>query len=443
MTIKIALTLLIMQRGIAHVVDVKGAFLYGEFEDGETVYLKIPLGFEEFYSNDTALLLKKTLYGLKQAAMAFYRKLLAATANIGLKRSSADPCLYFKWVDDRLVFMISWIDDNMILGPSDLVMQLKSDLMKQFDCDDCGKLEEYVGNKIEYVGDDAIRFVQTVLMQSYSDEFKLPNKCFNTPAKPGTVLKKVADDSEDLLNSEEQSTLRAGIGKLMWHMQYSRPDVSQAVRDLARHMTRGDRSHMDAMLRCMKYMVCTKDAGLLLKPERKWDGTKNFKFVIRARSDSDYGKDTQTRRSVSGYVVYLEGAPVTHRSATQKTVALSTSEAEFNAAVLCVQDMLYGKNLLEAMGLEVELPMLLEVDNKGLVDIINSFSVGGRTRHIDVKQCFLRELKESKQLIVKWIPGAENNADMFTKNLDGPLFKEYAEMLLGEGALDVHETSKP
>ncbi len=67
---------------------------------------------------------------------------------------------------------------------------MKSDLMKQFDCDDCGKLEEYVGNKIEYVGEDAIRFVQTVLMQmqSYTDEFKLPKKCFNTPAKPGTVL---------------------------------------------------------------------------------------------------------------------------------------------------------------------------------------------------------------------------------------------------------------
>ena len=80
--------------------------------------------------------------------------------------------------------MISWIDDNMILGPSDLVMQLKSDLMKLFDCDDCGKLEEYVGNKIEYVGDDAIRLVQTVLMQSYTDEFNLPKKCFNTPAKP-------------------------------------------------------------------------------------------------------------------------------------------------------------------------------------------------------------------------------------------------------------------
>ena len=60
--------------------------------------------------------------------------------------------------------MISWIDDNMILGPTDLVMDLKKDLMTQFECNNCGRLEEYIGNKIKYVGDNAIQFVQTVLM---------------------------------------------------------------------------------------------------------------------------------------------------------------------------------------------------------------------------------------------------------------------------------------
>jgi hypothetical protein len=70
--------------GIAHVVDVKGAFLHGKFDDREKIYIKIPLRFEEFYDNDTGLLLKKCLYGLKQAAMAFYRKLLAAASKIRL-----------------------------------------------------------------------------------------------------------------------------------------------------------------------------------------------------------------------------------------------------------------------------------------------------------------------------------------------------------------------
>jgi hypothetical protein len=216
----------------------------------------IPLGFGEFYNSDTALLLKKTFYGLKQAAMAFYRKLLAATANIKLKWRSANPCLYYKWVDYRLVIMISWIDDNMILGPSNLVMQLKSNLMQQFNCDNYGHLEEYVSNKIEYVGNDAIQFVQSVLMQSDNDEFELGKRYYNTPVQPGTVLMKPAKDSDKLLGSKAQSTLRSGIGKLLWHMQYSRPDISQAVCDLARHMMHGDkRTHIDAMLYCMQYLV--------------------------------------------------------------------------------------------------------------------------------------------------------------------------------------------
>ncbi len=153
------------------------------------------------------------------------------------------------------------------------------------------------------------------------------------------------------------------------------------------------------------------------------------------KSDSDYAKDTQTRRSVSGYVLYLEDEPTMHRSATQKTVVLSSCEAELNAAVLNEQDMMYQRNMLDSIGLKVELHMILEMDNKGAADLVNSFSVRGRARQIDIKQCFLRRLKEAKVMAVKWIPGSENEADIFTKNLDGSLFKRYAELLLGEGAI--------
>ncbi len=180
MTIKLVLTLMLASGGIAHVVDVKGAFLHGEFNNGEKIYIKIPLGFEEFYDNNTVLLLKKCFYGLKQLAMAFYRKFLAAANKIGLKQSSADPCLYYKREGGRRVIIISWIDDNMIVGPSNLVLKLKSNLMEQFECDDCGELTENIRNKIECIGKDAIQLVQTVLTQSYEDEFDLGNRCYNT-----------------------------------------------------------------------------------------------------------------------------------------------------------------------------------------------------------------------------------------------------------------------
>ncbi len=147
-----------------------------------------------------------------------------------------------------------------------------------------------------------IHFVQTVLLQSYSDKFNLKEKCHNTTAILVTVLKKPAEDG-NILNSKDQTILISGIGKLMYHMHYSHPDIAQAVRDLARHMTCGDETHMQAMLRCMQYLTCTKDAGLLLKPTRKWDGTND---KIRGRSDSDYAKCTWLRRCVLGYMVFLE-----------------------------------------------------------------------------------------------------------------------------------------
>jgi hypothetical protein len=130
-------------------------------------------------------------------------------------------------------------------------------------------------------------------------------------------------------------------------------------------------------------------------------GLTSFSSSSRSeeRLDLDYAKDTQTRQSVFGYAVYLEDASVMHRSATQKTVALLPCETELNAAVLCVQDMLYTKNLLESIGLKFKLPMMLEINNKGAGDLINSFTVGGCIRDNNVKQCFLQELKESKQLI--------------------------------------------
>ncbi len=128
------------------------------------------------------------------------------------------------------------------------------------------------------------------------------------------MLKKPAED-EKVLSSKDQTILRSEIGKLMYHMHFSHPDIVQAVRDLARHMTRGDETHMQAMLRCMQYLKCTKDAGLLLKPTRKWDGTNQFQLKIKGRSDSDYAKDTQTRQSILEYMVFLEDAPVMHRGA--------------------------------------------------------------------------------------------------------------------------------
>jgi len=89
---------------------------------------------------------------------------------------------------------------------------------------------------------------------------------------------------------------------------------------------------------------------------------------------------------------------------------------------------MYMKNVLESLGLRVKLPMVLEMDNQGAVYLGNNWSIGGRTRHIGVRLVFLRELKEASVLVIKWIAGAVNEADIFTKNLDGPAFQPYTRV---------------
>ena len=185
-TIRIILTVMLMAMWLAHLTDVNGAFLLGKFTDGETIYMTIPQGFKKYYPGDVLLKLLKTLYGLKQAAMAFWRELLKAMRSMGFKRSTADPCLYYKWTTDGLVMTVSWIDDNMIIGCKKAVLDAKVELMKRFECEDCGEMSEYLRCKIVRNGNE-LKFTQPVLLQSFSDEFKLPKRKFNTPAVTGSV----------------------------------------------------------------------------------------------------------------------------------------------------------------------------------------------------------------------------------------------------------------
>ena len=100
---------------------------------------------------------------------------------------------------------------------------------------------------------------------------------------------------------------------------------------------------------------------------------------------------------------------------------------------MCAQCMIHHKkNLLESIGLLVELPMILGVDNQGTFDLANNWSADGRTRHVDVRQNFLRKLKEDGILIVKWISGPTNNADLHTKNLADSDFENHAAVYIGK-----------
>jgi hypothetical protein len=87
----------------------------------------------------------QTIYGLKQAAMACWRELVKALTDMNLKRSAADPCLYYCWTMYGSVVWISWIDDFLIAGDKRTVEAAKEQIKSRIECDDLGELNEYVG----------------------------------------------------------------------------------------------------------------------------------------------------------------------------------------------------------------------------------------------------------------------------------------------------------
>ena len=430
-TIRIMFILELISGMASEIVDVKGAFLKGEFENGEKIHITVPQGMEDKYPKDCVLLLKKTIYGLKQAAMQYWKETQQCFDNMGYKRSQADPCLYYKWIDDKLITWMSWVDDLKLVAPATLLKEEKEEMMKRFDCSDIGETDEYVGCKCEKTN-ESIKFTQPVLIQSYQDEFELPlnEQAPKTPAEPGSVLE--AGLEQDVLNKKKQYIYRKGTGKLLHNARWSRPDIMNAVRELTRFGGKATAKHMKAMLRCMTYVVNTKNRGWYMKPDKP--GTTNLKdieFIITGESDSDYAKDKETRKSVSGYNTYLNNALVTCKSKMMPVVALSVTEAELFAATMCIQDMLYIMRILESIGLKVKLPMVLKVDNRGAKDMMNNWSVGGRTRHIEVKQYFIRDLREAGIVKIEWISGETNPSDIHTKNVSGPDLNKHLPNLVG------------
>ncbi len=106
-TIYIVLIFMLMEDWHSRIVDVKGAFLHGYFKEGKMIYMKVSHGFEKFCPEDMVLKLKKCMYKLKQAKMAFWQQLLLCMKSMEMVQSTTDPCLYHQWGEDRLVLIVS------------------------------------------------------------------------------------------------------------------------------------------------------------------------------------------------------------------------------------------------------------------------------------------------------------------------------------------------
>lgn len=432
-TILIVLVLMLLAGWSGHIVDVNGAFLNGRFEPQHRIYMDVPRGFEKFYPNDVVLLLLRTIYGTKQAALQFWRALIQAIKRMYYKRSDADPCLFFKRnPKGELSIWIAYIDDLLTVGKPDVVHKAKIEMMKQFDCEDVGPLQEYIGCKLEIDKEKRrAKITQPVLLQSLSDEFDLPTNQVLIPATAGTILRYKNEDA-NFLTAIKQRKFRSGVGKLLHLAKWSRPEIKNSVRELTRGMAQGTEESYTSMERVMNYCVQTPNRGLVLAPTGTWTGKEDEELIIKGLSNTTYASDHDTRRSVMGRTTFVNDAPVIMKSNMRRYTDLSVTESELGGATETAQDMMFVLRVLESMDLKVKKPMMLYVDNKGAKDLANNWSVGGRTRHIEVRQNYLRELKEQGLILCVWIAGSDMCSDLFTKNLPRQVFEKHSRIYVGQ-----------
>jgi hypothetical protein len=138
------------------------------------------------------------IYGLKQAALVFWKELLQAFKKIGFRRSSADPCLYVKDTKNGLAIWISWVDDCLLMGHKSDVSKYHAVMNNYFDCDNIGDLKGYVGCKInKQEGGNCLLITQPVIVWSFIDEFGIQeDKRIEIPASRSDLFSPILDGDE-------------------------------------------------------------------------------------------------------------------------------------------------------------------------------------------------------------------------------------------------------
>ena len=432
-TIRLLLVLALMYGWTCETIDVETAFLYGDLE--EHVYLQIPEGYFEIvkepFGPDDVIELLKALYELVQAARVWLNTLIKYLLSIGFVRSRADPCLLFRSGIDGFVVFLVYVDDCLICGSREGIRNCVRDIKKRFNISEMGNLSEYVGAKYIREGNKYI-ISQQALIDGISTLFDVENEVPTTPAISGQVLLKSTSD-DILLNEQQQTVFRSGVGKLLYLTKLSRPDMSSAVRELASFMDNANMEHWKALHRALGYATFTKSRCLSLEPKKEWEGQ------IVGYSDSNYASNKDDRRSISGYCIYYMGALVSWKTKGQECVTMSSTEAEYVAMAACAMEMVFIKQVLESINFEVKLPMILYADNLGAISLAKNYSTGGRTKHIDIRHHYLRELISKGIIEVRFVTTDKNVADIMTKNIAMAKYDDHSDSL---GMIDVPDQNR-
>ena len=393
-------------------MDVKTTFLHGDLE--EEIYITQPDGFKVAGKEDWVCKLNKSLYGLKQSPRQWYKRFDQFMIGQNYTISNFDHCVYFRKLQDgSFIYLLLYVDDMLIASRNqEEICRLKAQLSKEFEMKDLGEAKKILGMEIARDRQrGTLCLTQKQYLKKVLQRFGMSEKTkhVSTPLAPHFKL----SASQCPKTEEEQEYMSKApysnaVGSLMYAMVCTRPDISHAVGTVSRYMHNPGKEHWQAVKWILRYIQKTLDVGLIFKKDDMVG-----QHVV-GYCDSDYAGDLDKRRSTTGYVFTLARAQVSRKSTLQSTVALSTTEAEYMAITETVKEAIWLQGLLDDLGFGQK-QVTLFCDSQSAIHLVNNQVYHARTKHIDVRYHFVREIIEEDGVLVQKIKTDDNPADMLTK----------------------------
>ncbi|XP_021819565.1 uncharacterized protein LOC110761405 [Prunus avium] len=389
-------------------------FLHGDLD--EEVFMRQPQGFEDPQKPQFVCKLKKSLYGLKQAPRAWNAKFTGYLPAIGFKVSQSDPSLFIKNTGSDIIVLLLYVDDIILTGSNtSLVQETIGNLASVFELKDMGLLTYFLGLQISYASTGTIFVNQHKYAKELLAKASMSScKACSTPCKPHSQI--LTTDGEPL---KDPTLFRSLVGALQY-LTFTRPDIAYAVNTVCQYMTNPTDSHFYLVKRILRYIQGTLQYGITFC---------SGPMQLTAYSDADWAGDPSTRRSTTGFIVFLGHNPVSWQSKKQGTVARSSTEAEYRALANTAADIGWIRQVLADLHEFLPEPPLMHCDNLSALALSSNPVYHSRIKHLDIDFHFVREHVQRKDLNVHYIPTNEQVADVFTKGLHGPLFARHCSNL--------------
>ncbi len=301
---------------------------------------------------------------------------------------------------------------------------------------DEGDLCDYLGVKVDHLPNGTIKLSQPHLIQQILNDLGF-NERTGTKPTPAASTVKLGRDLYGQPMSDEWH-YRSVIGKLNFVEKSTRPDIAYAVHQCARFSSEPKESHAAAVKRIAKYLQGTKDQGIILNPlDHSFDCYVDADFVGNWNRVTAH-VDPSTAKSRTGYITMYAGCPISWASKLQQEVALSTTEAEYNALSASLREVIHLMQLVDeakTLGWDTfvgtpEVHCKVFEDNSGALEWARLPKMRPRTKHLCTRLHHFREHVRKGKISIHKIDTKLQLADMLTKPQPEALFVAQRESIM-------------